>query len=74
MHQRMSRANKATTVSRSMIAVGALFLVLAALHVHEDLLGAEPSTLTHLVPFAVLLYAVYEYRKMLREATLSSES
>lgn len=52
-----------------MIVVGALFFVLAVFHIREDLLGSQASLILHFVPFAVLSYAIYEYRKLLRESS-----
>lgn len=68
VRRRLSVANKETTVSKSMIVVGLLFLLLGAFHVHEDLLGAEISSALHIVPLLVLAYGGYEYRRLIREA------
>jgi uncharacterized membrane protein YiaA len=72
VHARLSQANRETTVSKSMIVVGILFFLLALFHIHEDLLGAEPSVAIHLVPLGVLAYAVYEYRRLIRETKSAS--
>ncbi len=72
VHDRLSKARKETTVSKSMIVVGALFFLLGAYHVYTDSLGASPPLVIHLVPIAVLVYAVYEYRRLLREASSTS--
>jgi di/tricarboxylate transporter len=72
VHTRLSQAHKETTVSKSMIVVGILFFLLALYHIHEDLLGAEPSMAIHLVPIGVLAYGVFEYRRLVREARSAS--
>lgn len=68
VHHRLGLANRATAVSKSMIAVGAGFLLLAAFHIHEDLLGGQLSPALHLVPLLVLAYGGYEYHRLIREA------
>jgi hypothetical protein len=55
-----------------MVVVGILFFLLALYHIHEDLLGVEPSIAIHLVPIGVLALAVYEYRRLIREARSDS--
>jgi hypothetical protein len=72
VHTRLSQAHKETTVSKSMIVVGILFFLLALYHIHEDLLGVEPSMAIHLVPIGVLAYGVFEYRRLVLEARSAS--
>jgi hypothetical protein len=67
-HQALAAANKETTVSKSMILVGGAFFLLAGYHIYEDLDGVTIPVILHLVPLLVLSYAIYEYRRLMREA------
>jgi putative effector of murein hydrolase len=55
-----------------MAAVGIMFFLLAAYHIYEDFLGAGAPIEVHLVPIIVLIYALYEYRRLIREAASAS--
>lgn len=72
VHERLSHAHKETTISKSMIVVGILFFLLAAYHIYADLLGGGVPLIIHLVPIAVLAYALYEYRRLIHEASSAS--
>jgi multisubunit Na+/H+ antiporter MnhG subunit len=65
-YHRFSLASKPTGVSKSMIIVGVVFLALAVEQIHQDIL----MPLVHIVPVIVLLYAAYEYRKLIRESAV----
>jgi predicted acyltransferase len=67
-HQRLKIAKKETTVPKSLIMVGIIFLMLAAYHIYSDMSGAPISLAYHLSILIVLAYAVYEYRKLIRQA------
>jgi uncharacterized membrane protein len=69
VHERLSRAHKETTVSKSMVVVGIMFSLFAAYHTYEDLPGESAPLEIHLVPIAVLVYALYEYRRLIQEAS-----